>query len=105
MLILTDVYGGTPCNVAMTFYKSGRFEVLTGVNLPMILRMACQVGMDGSVSELARMLQEKGRRGVCLAGDLEPGLTELLQRVIEGDTKRAAIETGDRGARRQIVHE
>ncbi len=73
VLILTDIYGGTPCNVAMTFYQPGRFEVLTGVNLPMILRMACQVGMDGSVSEVAHMLQEKGRRGICLAGDLEPG--------------------------------
>jgi PTS system mannose-specific IIA component len=73
VLILTDVYGGTPCNVAMTFYQAGKIEILAGVNLPMILRMACQAGSDGgrSVSELAGVLQEKGQRGVCLAGHLE----------------------------------
>ena len=34
VLILTDMYGGTPCNVALTFYEAGKVEVLTGVNLP-----------------------------------------------------------------------
>ena len=42
MLILTDMYGGTPSNVAMTFLQPGKVEVLTGVNLPMVLRLACQ---------------------------------------------------------------
>jgi PTS system mannose-specific IIA component len=75
VLILTDVYGGTPCNIAMTFYRPGKVEVLAGVNLPMILRMACQAGMDGgkTVSELSCVLQEKGKRGVRLAGDLDEG--------------------------------
>ena len=44
VLILTDMYGGTPCNIAMTFYQPGKVEVLTGVNLPMVLRLACQAG-------------------------------------------------------------
>jgi PTS system mannose-specific IIA component len=85
VLILTDVYGGTPCNVAMTFYQPGRVEVLAGVNLPMILRMTCQAGMDGgrSVSELARVLQEKGQRGVCLASDLEEGRRCAFKRLAE----------------------
>ncbi|HEY0553708.1 MAG TPA: PTS sugar transporter subunit IIA [Thermoanaerobaculia bacterium] len=75
VLVLTDVYGGTPCNIAMTYYQPGKVEVLAGVNLPMILRMACQAGMDGgrTVADLAHLLQEKGQRGVCLAGDLEEG--------------------------------
>ncbi len=42
VLILTDMYGGTPCNIAMTFFQPGRVEILTGVNLPMVLRLACQ---------------------------------------------------------------
>jgi mannose PTS system EIIA component len=85
VLILTDVYGGTPCNVAMTFYQPGKVEVLAGVNLPMILRMACQAGMDGgrSVSELAHVLQEKGQRGVRLAGDLEEGRKCAFKRPAE----------------------
>lgn len=70
-LILTDMYGGTPCNIAMTFYQAGKVEVLTGVNLPMVLRLACQTGAEeGSVSELARWLQVKAQKSVCLAGDL-----------------------------------
>src|SRR6185295_11375406 len=41
VLILTDMYGGTPSNVAVTFLQNDRVEVLTGVNLPMVLRLAC----------------------------------------------------------------
>lgn len=71
VLILTDMYGGTPCNIAMTFFQPGKVEVLTGVNLPMVLRLACQTGAEEtSVPQLARWLQDKGQRSVCLAGDL-----------------------------------
>jgi mannose PTS system EIIA component len=71
VLILTDMYGGTPCNIAMTFYQAGKLEVLTGVNLPMVLRLACHVdGEEGTVADLARRLQIKGQKSVCLAGDL-----------------------------------
>jgi mannose PTS system EIIA component len=80
VLILTDMYGGTPCNIAMTFFKEGCVEVLTGVNLPMVLRLACQTGSEEmSVTEMARWLKAKGQSSVCLAGDLvqnrrcEPG--------------------------------
>ncbi|MFL6193113.1 MAG: PTS sugar transporter subunit IIA [Thermoanaerobaculia bacterium] len=74
VLILTDMYGGTPCNIAMTFYKAGKVEVLTGVNLPMVLRLACQIDdAETDVSELARKLQAKGQKSVCLAGDLVHG--------------------------------
>src|SRR5262245_43025699 len=71
VLILTDMYGGTPCNVAMTFFRAGRVEVLTGVNLPMVLRLACQTETEmADVAELARWLQAKGQKSVCRAGDL-----------------------------------
>ena len=70
VLILTDMYGGTPCNLAMTFFQEGKVEVLTGVNLPMVLRLACQTGEETSVAEMARWLKAKGQSSVCLAGDL-----------------------------------
>src|SRR3954451_8923673 len=71
VLILTDMYGGTPCNIAMTFFQPGKVEVLTGANLPMVLRLACQAGPEeGTVPELARWLQDKAQKSVCLAGDL-----------------------------------
>jgi PTS system mannose-specific IIA component len=74
VLILTDMFGGTPCNISMTFYEPGRVEILTGVNLPMVLRMACQIkDEETNVSEVARWLQAKAQKSVCLAGDLIEG--------------------------------
>ena len=71
VLILTDMYGGTPCNIAMTFFQTGKVEVLTGVNLPMVLRLACQAEPEETeVAELARWLQTKGQKSVALASDL-----------------------------------
>jgi PTS system mannose-specific IIA component len=72
ILILTDMFGGTPCNVALTFQQPGRVEILTGVNLPMVLRLACQGLEQRGVTEVARWLQAKGQRSVCLASDLAP---------------------------------
>src|SRR6185437_10225697 len=40
VLILTDMFGGTPSNLAMTFLEPNRIEVLTGVNLPMLIKLA-----------------------------------------------------------------
>src|SRR5436305_1445597 len=70
VLVLTDMFGGTPCNVALTFQQPGAIEILTGVNLPMVLRLACQGLEQRGVTEVARWLQAKGQRSVCLASDL-----------------------------------
>lgn len=70
VLILTDMFGGTPCNIAMTFLEPGKVEVLTGVNLPVVLRLACQAGEDGSLADLARRLQAKGQKSLCLGSDM-----------------------------------
>jgi mannose PTS system EIIA component len=70
VLILTDMYGGTPCNVALSFLEIGKVEVLTGVNLPMVVRLTCP-GLDGlDVTELGKWLQAKAQRSVCLASDV-----------------------------------
>ena len=70
VLVLTDMFGGTPCNVALTFHQPGKVEILTGVNLPMVLRLACQGVEETSVGEVARWLQAKAQRSVCLASDM-----------------------------------
>jgi len=70
VLILTDMFGGTPCNIAMTFLQPGKIEVLTGVNLPVVLRLACQAQEDGNLAELARNLQARGQRSLCLGSDM-----------------------------------
>jgi PTS system mannose-specific IIA component len=64
------MYGGTPCNVATSFQAPGKVEILTGVNLPMVLRLACQSAEDGDLSRVARWLQAKSQRSLCLVSDM-----------------------------------
>jgi PTS system mannose-specific IIA component len=73
VLILTDMYGGTPCNVALAFLEPGRIEILTGVNLPMVLRLACQSDGQENVGEVVHWLQSKAQRSLCVASDMIPG--------------------------------
>jgi mannose PTS system EIIA component len=71
VLILTDTYGGTPCNLAMTFYEPGKVEVVSGVNLPMVMRLACNGNRQGvELADVAHWLETKGRQSICVAGDL-----------------------------------
>ena len=64
VLILTDLFGDTPSNLALGLVEPGRVEVVTGVNLPMVLRLACLNGGAMPLSELARWIQAKGRQGI-----------------------------------------
>lgn len=69
VLILTDMYGGTPYNVAASLVDPGRVEVVTGVNLPMVVRLGCPDTKDKSVTELADWIQVKARKSICRAGN------------------------------------
>ena len=71
VLVLTDMFGGTPCNVALTFLEPGKVEVVTGVNLPMVVRLACLGRREMPVGEVAHWLREKGRSSICLASDIQ----------------------------------
>lgn len=72
VLILTDMYGGTPFNVAAGFFEPGRVEVVTGVNLPMVVRLGCPRSEEMTLRELADWIQEKSRASICRAGDGQP---------------------------------
>jgi mannose PTS system EIIA component len=68
VLILTDMFGGTPSNVSFPFHEPGRVDVVTGVNLPMIIRIAGQ--KPGETLELlARAARDQGRANISLASD------------------------------------
>jgi len=67
-IIMTDLFGGTPSNMAMSFLKDGQVEVLTGVNLPMVIEFSSKRGLMG-VGELAAELQKCGREGIINAGE------------------------------------
>jgi PTS system mannose-specific IIA component len=69
VLILTDMFGGTPSNLGLTFLETNRVEIITGVNLPMLIKLA---GMQGSSDLLAvaREMRENGRNAIWVASDL-----------------------------------
>jgi len=67
-IIMTDMFGGTPSNMSISFLQEGKVEVLTGVNLPMLIRFTQDRGRVG-VAELALKLKESGRDGISVAGD------------------------------------
>ncbi len=69
VLVLTDMFGGTPSNLSMPFLKEGKLEVLTGVNLPMVIAVA-QDRDRLSLSELGEKGIEAGKRSIALAGSL-----------------------------------
>ena len=69
VLLLTDMFGGTPSNLSFSFLKEEMVEVLTGVNLPMVVE-AAQNRERLSLNELGEKAQEAGTRGITLAGKL-----------------------------------
>jgi len=69
ILILTDMFGGTPSNLSLSFLKEGEVEVLTGVNLPMIITIA-QYRSTLELNELAKKAQEAGKTSISLASRL-----------------------------------
>jgi PTS system mannose-specific IIA component len=72
VLLLTDMFGGTPSNLAMTFLEAGRIEVVTGVNLPMLIKLA-RVTTETDVLEAARSIASDGREAIRVASDLLRG--------------------------------
>ena len=69
VLVLTDMFGGTPSNLSLSFLKDEKVEVLTGVNLPMVVAVS-QDRDRMSLSELGEKAQEAGRRSIALAGKM-----------------------------------
>jgi PTS system mannose-specific IIA component len=69
VLLLTDMFGGTPTNIASMFLEEGSVEVITGVNLPMVIKLATATAED-PLAEVARKICDQGRQGIYLAGAL-----------------------------------
>ncbi len=70
VVLLTDMFGGTPSNLALAFLCRGRIEIVSGVNLPMVLK-ARALSRDGrEAREIAHTLVERGRRAILAAGEL-----------------------------------
>ena len=69
VLILTDMFGGTPSNLALSFLQHGTIEVVTGVNLPMVIAVA-RNREEPSLAEIADIAKNAGLRSISLASEL-----------------------------------
>jgi PTS system mannose-specific IIA component len=69
VLILTDMFGGTPSNVALSLLEPGRIDVITGVNLPMLIKFANLHTVDG-FNETVRRIAQQGRDAIQVASEV-----------------------------------
>jgi PTS system mannose-specific IIA component len=69
VLVLTDMFGGTPANLALTFLDDG-LEVVTGVNLPMVLKLATARAEGLTLAEAAELVTAHGQKNITLASEL-----------------------------------
>lgn len=69
VLLLTDMFGGTPTNISAMFLKQNEIEIITGVNLPMVVKLASQ-NKDISLSALAKEVEQQGKQAIYRTGDL-----------------------------------
>jgi PTS system mannose-specific IIA component len=68
VLILTDMFGGTPSNIAFSFHEPGRVDIITGVNLPMMIKVATQKQGE-TLESLARSVRDQGRSSISMGSD------------------------------------
>lgn len=69
VMIMTDMFGGTPANIGAEFIEADRIELLAGVNLPMVLKFfAARQGL--ALADLTQMLKQYGSQGIIVVGDL-----------------------------------
>ena len=69
VIILTDMLGGTPSNLALSFLKEGKVEVITGVNLPMLMKLP-QIRQNTNLREAAQALKQSGQKGITVASEV-----------------------------------
>ena len=72
VLLLTDMFGGTPSNLGMTFLETDRLEVITGVNLPMLIKLA-NLKKSANLLAVAQEMRDHGRSAIWVASDLLRG--------------------------------
>jgi PTS system mannose-specific IIA component len=69
VILFTDMFGGTPSNLSFTFQKDGQVEIITGVNLPMLIKFV-SLQRSNNLREAARKVVEQGRKNIHLASAL-----------------------------------
>ena len=85
VLVLTDMFGGTPTNISLSLLGSGKLEVVTGVNLPMVIKAL--TSRDQLLQDLASDVKSAGKQGILVAG-------EVLKRPVKGTAKESSNDVG-----------
>ncbi|MBM4349763.1 MAG: PTS fructose transporter subunit IIA [Deltaproteobacteria bacterium] len=84
VLLLTDLFGGSPSNISFSFLNSEKIDVVTGVNLPMILTF-WNKREDKSLSDLAKLIQLSGTRNIVIAKELLKERGAFGRRILKSD--------------------
>jgi len=71
VLVLTDMFGGTPSNMSLSFVEETGVEVVTGLNLPMLIKLAT-LSEDKTLEELATFIKSYGQRNISVASEILP---------------------------------
>jgi PTS system mannose-specific IIA component len=71
VLVLTDMFGGTPSNMSLSFVEETGVEVVTGLNLPMLIKLAT-LSEDKTLEELAKLIKSYGQRNISVASEILP---------------------------------
>ena len=71
VLVLTDMFGGTPSNMSLSFVEETGVEVVTGLNLPMLIKLAT-LSEDTTLEELAKFIKSYGQRNISVASEILP---------------------------------
>ena len=69
VIILTDMLGGTPSNLTLPFLQEGKVEVVTGVNLPMLMKLS-QLRQQKDLKAAALTLKQSGQKGITVASEV-----------------------------------
>ena len=69
IILLTDMFGGTPSNIALSKMQKGKIEVIAGINLPMLIKLM-SLRVDHKLDESVHLAQEAGKKYIHLASDL-----------------------------------
>lgn len=77
VLVLTDMFGGTPSNISLSFQEKGKVEIVSGVNLPMLIKLST-LREEQTLDELASFIKSYGQKNIHLA-------SEILERNTEGE--------------------
>jgi len=77
VLILTDMFGGTPSNISLSFQEKGKVEIVTGINLPMLIKLST-MREEKTLDELAAFIKSYGQKNIHLA-------SEILERNTAGE--------------------